>query len=85
MFKHAVFLNPDGDTLFGTPWEMNFIDSYLVRSKGGDAPGYSAMFGYIPELGLGTVYVNKSNGPLHNQVCLTLQNIYMTWSAKKPT
>jgi len=53
MFTHAVFLNFDGNTLFGTPWEMNFIDSYLVRGKGGDAPGYSAMFGYIPELGLG--------------------------------
>ena len=53
MFSHVVFLNFDGNTLFGTPWEMNFIDSYLVRGKGGDAPGYSAMFGYIPELGLG--------------------------------
>jgi len=51
-----VFLNYDGKTLFGTPWEMVFTNTYLVRSKGGNVPGYSAQFSYIPELGLGNNY-----------------------------
>ena len=47
-----MFLNTDGKTLFGSPWEMMFIDTYLVRTKSGNIPGYSAQFSYVPELGL---------------------------------
>ncbi|XP_062513300.1 putative beta-lactamase-like 1 [Corticium candelabrum] len=48
-----LFLNPDGLTQFGTPWEMRLMHNYLVRRKGGNVPGYSALFSFIPELQLG--------------------------------
>ena len=47
-----VYLNSDGKTLFGSPWEMMFVDTYLVRTKSGSLPGYSSQFSYVPELGL---------------------------------
>jgi hypothetical protein len=34
-----VFINPDGVTIFGTPWEMRFQQNYLVRNKGGNVGG----------------------------------------------
>lgn len=48
----AVFVNADGKTGFGTPWEIMFNDNYTIRTKGGNVPGYSALFSYIPELKL---------------------------------
>eukprot|EP00943_MAST-04B_sp_MAST-4B-sp1_P001737 g1737.t1 len=60
MFKRAredfllnpVFLNKGGQTLFGTPWEMAFdaTTGTLVRRKGGNLAGFSALFSFIPEL-----------------------------------
>ena len=47
-----VYLNNDGKSLFGTPWEMLFVDTYLVRTKSGNLLGYSSQFSYVPELGL---------------------------------
>ena len=47
-----VYLNNDGKSLFGTPWEMMFIDTYLVRTKSGNLLGYSSQFNYVPDLGL---------------------------------
>ena len=32
---------------------FSFADTYLIRNKGGNVPGYSAHFSYVPELGLG--------------------------------
>ena len=49
---NIVYLNNDGKTLFGSPWEMMFVDSYLVRTKSGSILGYSSQFSYVPELGL---------------------------------
>eukprot|EP01112_Ceratiomyxa_fruticulosa_P009949 TRINITY_DN2612_c0_g2_i1.p1 TRINITY_DN2612_c0_g2~~TRINITY_DN2612_c0_g2_i1.p1 ORF type:complete len:538 (-),score=101.96 TRINITY_DN2612_c0_g2_i1:107-1720(-) len=54
-FTLPVYLNPDGVTLFGTPWEIRFQNSYLVRRKGGNVPGYSALLAVIPELKLSLV------------------------------
>ena len=49
----AVFINPDKETGFGTPWEMLYQGNYTIRRKGGNVEGYSALFSYIPELHLG--------------------------------
>ena len=59
LYITIVFLNYDGITLFGTPWEMVFADTYLIRGKGGNVPGYSAQFSYIPELQLGKLLLSK--------------------------
>ena len=47
-----VYLNPSGKTMFGTPWEMYFHSDtgYLVRRKGGNVPGYTALVAFVPEL-----------------------------------
>ena len=49
-----VFLNPGGTTLFGTPWEMRFHNAtgFLVRRKGGNVPGFTALLAFVPELRL---------------------------------
>ena len=47
-----MYLNNDGKTLFGSPWEMMFVDTYLVRTKSGNLLGYSSQFSYVPDLGL---------------------------------
>ena len=46
------FLNRDGQTLFGTPWEMAFdaTSGVVVRRKGGNLAGFSALFSFVPEL-----------------------------------
>ena len=47
-------MNAGGKTLFGTPWEMNFHPStgYLVRRKGGNVVGYTALLAFVPEIKL---------------------------------
>ena len=47
-----MYVNPDGLTGFGTPWEIVFVGNYTVRTKGGNVDGYSALFSFIPELKL---------------------------------
>ena len=49
-----VFVDHDGGTLFGTPWEMQFhaATGMLVRRKGGNVPGYTALLAFVPELQL---------------------------------
>ena len=49
----VVFVNPDHETGFGTPWEVFYIGNYTVRAKGGLVPGYSTLFSFVPELHLG--------------------------------
>jgi len=56
-FIHAAFLDYDGATVFGTPWEMAFQDSYLIRSKGGEVSGYSGFLTFLPELQL-SMYID---------------------------
>jgi len=48
-----IYLNPDGTFLWGTPWEILFQNTYLVRTKGGNIDGYSALLSFVPELQLG--------------------------------
>ena len=50
---HTVFVNPDKDTGFGTPWEVLYEGNYTIRTKGGNVDGYSALFSFIPQLHLG--------------------------------
>ncbi|EDO37212.1 predicted protein [Nematostella vectensis] len=47
------FVYPDGQTMFGLGWEMKISGAYLVVSKAGIAPGYSAGFLLLPQLKLG--------------------------------
>ncbi|XP_048589554.1 putative beta-lactamase-like 1 isoform X1 [Nematostella vectensis] len=47
------FVYPDGQTMFGLGWEMKISGAYLVVSKDGIAPGYSAGFLLLPQLKLG--------------------------------
>ena len=51
---NPLYLNPGGKTLFGTPWEMAYHSEtgYLVRRKGGNVPGYTALMAFVPELKL---------------------------------
>lgn len=56
--SNAVYVNPDGLTGFGTPWEIAFIGNYTVRTKGGNVDGYSALFSFIPELKLSRSHVH---------------------------
>jgi len=57
LFIHAAFLDYDGATVWGTPWEMAFEDSYLIHSKGGQITGYSGFMTFLPELQLSTYMV----------------------------
>lgn len=50
---HAVYVNRDKLTGFGTPWEIVFDSNYTILTKGGNVMGYSALFAYVPELQLG--------------------------------
>ncbi|XP_048582877.1 putative beta-lactamase-like 1, partial [Nematostella vectensis] len=52
---------PDGQTLWGSPWEMIFHENFLVRGKGGAIDGYSAMVSVVPEIQLGfNVFINAA-------------------------
>lgn len=48
-----VYVNRDGLTGFGTPWEISFQSNYTVLRKGGNLPGYTSIFSFVPELQLG--------------------------------
>jgi len=48
-----VFINGDGQSGYGMPWELFYRGGYLVRTKGGAIPGGSSMFIVIPELQFG--------------------------------
>ena len=49
-----AFTNSDGLTGFGTPWEIRFHANYTILRKGGNIPGFSALFSFVPELQLST-------------------------------
>ena len=72
---------PDGITLWGSPWEMEFLDGFVIRGKGGSVDTYSAFFTVVPELELGmtvlisTVYYLQG-GPAASQVTNISDTIY---------
>lgn len=47
-----VYMNGDGQTLFGTPWEARFSNGHLIRRKGGNINGYAGVVSVVPELRL---------------------------------
>ena len=49
----AVFVNSDGISGFGTPWEILFLANYTILTKSGNIGGYSALLSFVPELQLG--------------------------------
>ncbi|XP_065902491.1 putative beta-lactamase-like 1 [Dysidea avara] len=59
-----AFIDYDGVTVWGTPWEMAFLDSYLVRSKGGIITGYSGLMTFLPELQLSYIILISGQIPL---------------------
>ena len=44
---------PDGITVWGAPWEMEQLEHFLVRGKGGVIDSYTGFFSVVPELELG--------------------------------
>ena len=52
------FLNQDGNSGFGTPWEMYRAGpgEHLLRTKSGDLPGYTAQLILSPELAFGMAF-----------------------------
>ncbi|XP_065903470.1 putative beta-lactamase-like 1 [Dysidea avara] len=63
-----MYLNNDGKSLFGTPWEMMFVDTYLVRTKSGSILGYSSQFSFAPDLGLGIIVLVNANVNLESDI-----------------
>lgn len=49
----VAFVNPDGYTGFGTPWEIAFLANYTILTKSGNIGGYSSFFTVVPDLLLG--------------------------------
>lgn len=57
------FITRDGLWLWGSPWEMQFVEGYLIRQKIGNIDSYNAVFSVIPELELGLcTLVNYKSG-----------------------
>ena len=52
-----IAIDAGGGTVHGAPWEMKFHNEtgLLVRRKGGNVPGYSALLAIVPELELSLV------------------------------
>ena len=44
---------PDGFTVWGAPWEMEQLEHFLVRGKGGVIDSYTGFVSVVPELELG--------------------------------
>jgi len=44
---------PDGITVWGSPWEMEQLEHFLIRGKGGAIDSYAGFFSVVPELELG--------------------------------
>ena len=53
---YTAFLDYDGVTVWGSPWDMAFQDSYLIRSKVGQIPGYTGFMTFQPELQLSMLF-----------------------------
>ena len=47
-----LFLEPDGLSLFGMPWEMRRHSNYNVLMKGGNLEGYTALVWAVPSMRL---------------------------------
>eukprot|EP00731_Ephydatia_muelleri_P019979 Em0012g804a len=62
-----LFVNPDGYTGFGTPWEIAFLANYTILTKSGNIGGYSSFFTVVPDLLLG-MNLLFTGGPDLNQI-----------------
>ena len=54
-----VFINPDQQSGFGTPWEMQMLNGHYLRTKGGNINGFSSEFDMIPEMKLGVIALSN--------------------------
>ena len=66
-----VFISPDLQTGFGSPWEMQSFENGAIkkwiRSKGGNINGFSSNMAMIPEMRLGTIGLvnDETDGSLY--------------------
>jgi hypothetical protein len=56
-------INPDGKSMFASPWETYYSSPYVVRTKGGDVPGFATLVFVIPALRIS--FAATFNGPLN--------------------
>ena len=54
-----VFVNPDQQSGFGSPWEMQMLKGHFIRGKGGNINGFSAEIDMIPEMKLGLIALSN--------------------------
>ena len=57
-----VFMHPDQTTGFGSPWEIFWRHGHMVRTKGGNVPGFSSEIAMVPEMKLGIVALFGTDG-----------------------
>lgn len=51
-FLDPDYFNRDGFTMMGAPWEMRNMLNYTILRKGGNLPGFSTLFSFLPDLQL---------------------------------
>ena len=72
-----AFINPDDQSGYGSPWEMQMIDKYLLRGKGGNINGFSSSMYMIPEMKLGTIaLVNYEMDPSIIYNCSIIKGLF---------
>lgn len=69
-----IFVNDDGNSAWGLPWEMVRINGHWVRTKGGAVDGYSVHIAFIPKLRLGLSVFTSLDGIDPSTV--TIPNLY---------
>lgn len=75
---------PDEFTLWGAPWEMELLEHFLVRGKGGAVDSYTGIFTVVPELQLGmnllissTSFVKGGQGPAPSRMSHDIYKILL--------
>jgi CubicO group peptidase (beta-lactamase class C family) len=56
----SQFIFTDKQSGFATPWELYYLDNYLLRTKRGDVNGYSSAIFMVPEIKLGIVVLTNN-------------------------
>jgi len=56
-----IYINDDGKSGFGFPWEMTLTDNHWTLAKDGNVLGFSAEFIMIPSIKLGTITLINSD------------------------
>jgi CubicO group peptidase (beta-lactamase class C family) len=82
---HPAYVYRDG-TGFGHPWEILRAGNYTFLSKGGNHPGYSSEFVFLPDIKAGAVVlVAETDSPLQSLLPEILGDFILTRSVKMST